>query len=489
MALSFKDLLPKKKPKAKGLFIPEFLKKSRTGADVADDRTNRANEDLEDIRYGQTTAEIIRNYLKNSPDVSHASESIMRFIITDSYTIVAKGLEDDIIDPEATKLTQMFAARLDRLPIRYDGFSPQSSMNANSESLVNQMLTNGNCCAELVLDKSLLPSHIQPISTNELKYRSGGDRAIPYIKQTSGDIVLDTPAVYIASLSQDPTTPYAESWFKSAVQTIIASTKFTNDLKRAFNKASLPRVAASIDTEKFMKSLPPEILYDSKKLKEAFNNIINQIQAELNDLSPEDALVNFDMVEVDHLTAGNASNHENVDTHAKILNGQLSNGLHVLPSLLGRGESQTTASTEAVLFLKIVESLQGRLNEIYSYLFTLAARLHGYDVTVKFTYKKPSLRPEIEEESFLAVRQSRILEQLSLGLISDEEASIKLTGDLPSGEFTPLSGTGFHNGAHPAAENPYSNTSVSGEGVNNTKEQKDRQQGNNKPKSNKTSGR
>lgn len=483
----FSDLLPKKKPKAKGFYLPSFLRKARAGAQITDERTNTANEDYTQIRYGQTSEEVLREFAEKSPDVSHATETIMRFIITDSFTLVAKDLETDTIDPEATQNVQLFASRINKLPMTFDGFSPQSTINSLSESLVTQLLTNGSCMSELVLDKSLLPAYIQTISTNNLKYESKGDRYIPYVKDVGDAVYLDTPAVCIISLSQDPETPYSKSWYRSAIQSIISNQEFTNDLRKSFRKASLPRVTAQIDTEKFKESLPPDVLFDQKKLKAAMDALASDIQSNLNDLNPEDALVNYDIVEIKHLSAGNNSDHENVAVHAKLVNGQLSAGLHVLPSLLGRGESQTTASTEAILFLKIVESLQDRLNEIYSYLFTLAARLHGHDVTVTFKYKKPSLRPEIEEESFLSVRQSRILEQLSLGLISDEEASIELTGDLPSGDFTPLSGTMFHQKKE-EPENLYSNTSAGGDGVNNTKVQKDGNKNNNKPKTNQTTG-
>jgi len=469
----FSDLLPKKKPKAKGLFLPAFLRKAATGAQITDERKNIANDDFTQVRYGASSEEILREFAEKSPDVSHATETIMRFIITDSFTLIAKDLETDTIDPDATANVQMFASRINKLPITFDGFSPQTTINSISESLVKQLLTNGCCMSELVLDKALLPSYIQTISTNSLKYESKGDRYIPYIKDIGDAIYLDSPAVCIISLSQDPETPYSKSWYRAAIQSIISNQEFTDDLRKSFRKASLPRVTAQIDTEKFKESLPPDVLFDQEKMKAVMNATTADIQSTLNDLNPEDALVNFDIVDVKHLSAGNNSDHENVAVHAKLVNGQLSAGLHVLPSLLGRGESQTTASTEAVLFLKIVESLQDRLNEIYSYLFTLAARLQGHDVTVTFKYKKPSLRPEVEEETFLSVRQSRILEQLSLGLISDEEASIALTGDLPSGDFTPLSGTMFHQKKE-EPENPYSNTSVSGEGVNNTQDQKSR---------------
>jgi hypothetical protein len=484
----FTQLLPKKKPKAKGTFIPSFLKRVRTGAKIPDERQNQVNDDLTQIRYGQTTEEIVRDYAKNSPDVSHATELIMRFCITDQFTVVAKNLEDDTINPEATKMIQAFTARINKLPTLPDGFSTQSSINSVSESLIKQLLTNGTCASELVLDKTLLPSYIQAISTNSLEWESKGDRVVPIIKESGNETKLDFPTVNIISLSQDPDTPYSESWYKAAIQAVISSTEFTNDLRRSFRKASLPRVTATIDLEKFKTTLSPEVMYDQKKLKAALETTLTDIEDKLNGLNPEDAVVNFDLVEIDHLSAGNNSNHENVDTHAKIVNGQISNGLHVLPSLLGRGESQTTASTETVLFLKVVESLQDRLNEIFSYLFTMAARLQGQDVTVSFKYKKPSLRPEMEEESFAAVKQSRILEQLSLGFISDDEASIQLTGDLPSGAFKPLSGTGFHQQKQETPDNPYSNTSVGGKQLNNTKEQKDRNQGKQQPKTNQTSG-
>lgn len=484
----FSKLLPKKTMKKGGTFRPSFLLKTRTGSDVSDDRRNQANTDLTTLRYGATTSEIMRDYADNSPDVSHAVESIMRFAITDRYTLVAKDLETDTIDPDATRLVQTFASRLNKLPPTFKGFSQQTSINASSESFIYQLLLNGTCGGELVLDSAKYPSHIQTISTNNLKYRSGGDKVIPYIKDGTEEIVLDTPAVKIISLSQDPETPYAKSWFKAAVQSVISSTEFTNDLRRSFRKASLPRVEATIDIEKFKQTLSPEILYDEEKFNKKLSKTLSDLEDTLNGLNPQDALVHFDIVAVQHLTAGNASNHENVQTHADLVNGQMSAGLHTLPSILGRGESQTTASTETVLFLKLVESLQSRVNELYSYLLTLACRLYGFDVTVDFKYRKPSLRPEIEEESFLSVRQSRVRELLSDGFISDEEASLELTGSLPSGNFTPMSGTGFFKGGNVDTSNLYSNTSVSGEGVNNTKDQKDRQQGTSKPKTNKTSG-
>lgn len=470
----FQDLFSKKSPKKGPLYIPDQIKKTDSGTTISDDRQNYTNTDLTTFRTSQTTAEALRKYRKANPDVSHSAESLLRTIITDNYTLIAKNLEDQTINEEATKTVNAIAARMDRLPTYVDGFSQQSTMAANTESMVLQLLTNGACAAELVLDDALIPADIQVISTTTLKYdKASGERVVPYLDLSSGRIDLNSPTVYIMSLTQDPDQVYSLPWYQAAIQSILSSTEFTDDLRKAFRKASLPRVDIEIKLEEFMKMLSIEDRLDGEKLNAALDNFISRTQSEMNNLNPEDALVHFDSVKAQHLSAGNISSHESVKTHAGLVNGQLSNGLHTLPSILGRGESQSTSSTEALLFLKVTESLQGRVNEIYSYLFTMAMRLMGEDVVVDFAFKKPSLRTEIEEESFLAMRQSRVMELLSYGFISDFEASLILTGKLPSGTFVPLSGTLFYNQKAEPVENPYSNTSVSGKGVNSTKVQKD----------------
>ena len=485
----FSNILPKKKVKKGGTILPVFLRKASKGSDIADDRTNRTNTDLTTLRTGSSTAAVARSYAKVNPDFSHSIESITRFVASDSYTIVARSMEDATVDVDVTKEAQLFATRIDSLPTYADGFSPQSSIASITETLIPQALTNGDCAAELVLDKDLLPSHIQPISTNSLKYKSDGDREVPVIQDTGAEIVLDSPAIYIMKLSPDPESPYSRSWYEAAIQAVIASTQFNNDLRRSFRKASLPRVEAELKIKEIMDSIPAEIKADPEALKKELQTQLDAVKTQLEDLQPQDAVAHYDTVTVKHLSAGNISSHESVKTHGDIINGQLAAGLHTLPAILGRGGNSQASSTEAILFLKIAESLQHRINEVYSYLFTMAMRLRGYDVAVEFKYKKPSLRSDMEDSSFKAMDQSRILELLSLGFITDEEASIRLTGALPSGNYTELSGTGFRAGTSvEPIDNAYSNTSVSGKGVDNTVDQKNQNKGTTKPKSNSTTG-
>jgi len=147
------------------------------------------------------------------------------------------------------------------------------------------------------------------------------------------------------------------------------------------------------------------------------------------------------------------------------------------------------ASLPVMAYLRAVEGEQEKLNHMYSALLTVGVRILGHDVFVKFVYADPELRPKSELSAFRATKQSMILEQLSLGFISDEEASIAITGSLPSGDFTTLSGTRFRDNSAVESSNPYSNTSVTGEGVTDTQTGKNNKAKDQKPSSNKTTGR
>jgi hypothetical protein len=103
-------------------------------------------------------------------------------------------------------------------------------------------------------------------------------------------------------------------------------------------------------------------------------------------------------------------------------------------------------------------------------MFTLAVRLMGMDVYVNFEYEPIDLRPDNELLAFKQTKQMMTLEQLSLGLITDEEASLILTGKLPPAGYKPLSGTMFHKSggaqADPAAGSNYGGATNDGSAMN-----------------------
>jgi hypothetical protein len=111
-----------------------------------------------------------------------------------------------------------------------------------------------------------------------------------------------------------------------------------------------------------------------------------------------------------------------------------------------------------MLFMKsCAGAVKAPVEEFWSRAFTLAARLFGFDVVVDFKFASIDLRPDSELLAFKQTKQMIVLEQLSLGMISDDEACLQLTGRLAPIGMKPLSGTMFKGSnatADPASAQP-----------------------------------
>jgi len=74
---------------------------------------------------------------------------------------------------------------------------------------------------------------------------------------------------------------------------------------------------------------------------------------------------------------------------------------------------------------------------------TLSLRLLGFEGYVEFKFNAIDMRPAHELEAFFTMKQNRIMQQLSMGYVTDDEASWML-GSFPRAEGAPdLSGTLF----------------------------------------------
>jgi len=443
-------IAPPKVPN-KPLAQPSFSKRTKTtNGDqrlVAADRQT-ANLDLLTLRNGTTTKSTIRDLAQVSPDLSASVWAYVRLAVSKNFTAVARN-QDGTANPEATAALQQILARMNYLTDYAQGFNNISGVLAVAESLARELRLYGSCALELVLDRARLPSRLQPISTTQLVFFEAPD-GTNYPVQQIGEVDrnLDTPAFFYESLDQDLMSAYSDSPMESALAASLADAEFTQDIRRVIKRALHPRMDAEIDSEAFRKSIPLELQGDTEGLRAYQNNFVSAVEDVVNGLEVDDALVHLDSVKFSYLNNGNVTLNREYDTLQSLINSKLATGTKAPPSVLGHGSgSANIASAETMLFLKYVAGLQNKLNSIFSRSLTLSVRLMGYDVYCEFAFAQADLRPEAELAAFRAMNQSTVLEQLSIGLISDEEACIQLTGRLPPKGYKPLSGTFFKAGS------------------------------------------
>jgi len=419
-----------------------------------------ANTNILDLRAERTSNATLNKLAKASPDLSAAVAAPSRLSISSEYTLLVKNT-DGTINPEGVLLGQQLIRRFNFLHPTGTGFNPYRSLRSVSESLARELMLYGACSLELVLNSARIPEGLVPISTTQIKFRSKQKRLVPFQEVGGDEISLDIPTFFYVSLDQDLLTAYPDPPMQSAMQPLIAFNDFMNDIRRIFRKAIHPRQVVSIDEDKFRARIPPDILHDSEKLEVYMNTIVSDLEGKLQGLSPEDALVIFDTLDYSIKANENPALANEYKTLGGILEAKTAAGTKSAGIVLNHSSaaSQNIASTSSMLYVKSVEgSVQQKLNEIFSRVFTQAIRLFGLDVVSEFEFKPIDLRPKLELETFKAVRQSRVLEQLSLGLVEDMEASILLTGTVPPPGMKPLSGTRFSSGKSDTG-NPNSNTS------------------------------
>lgn len=444
--------------------VPSFKTQvSKATAVISQADRALANTNTTTYRTGTNTRTILRDMVASSQDLSATVNAYLRVGIPSKYTVLARDM-DGQINPEATNTVQELLRRMTLLGDPTLGYNPTTDLQSLSESLGKELMTYGGMGLELVLDKSRTPAYMQAVSITKIKWREEDGGAYP-VQDTAGtEVSLDIPTFFYASLDQDLLNAYAESPMQSAIQMVLADAQFMIDLRKSMSRVIQPRLVATLIEEKVKEGMPPEIANDPEQMLLFYNNLISQLTTQLTDLQPEEALVGFDSIGYSMLNAnsgGGGNVAETLNTVQKLIESKLASGAKSMSAVLGRDASSSSATTSTMLFMKNADVVRRKLNLIYSRALTVAARLLALDVFVEFSYVELDLRPDGELEAYKAMRQSRTLELLSLGLISDEEACIDLTGNLPPAGMKPLSGTMFKSGSTTVA-NPDSQTSTMG---------------------------
>jgi hypothetical protein len=409
-----------------------------------------------DLRSKVNDYTLIRAITTNSPEISASVSLTLRTAITKNYSVIARTM-DGQVDAAATEMAHQMLRRLTFLGSADASFGAQQGLQSLSETLALDMIHSGAMALEVSLDKQRIPASFNPVAVKTLVFYEE-ENSFRVVQRIGGvDINLDIPTFIYVALDQVVTEAYPTSMLVSVVQAVMADLDFNNDMRRSLKRAVLPRMNSVIDSEKFRKNTPPEIAADPDKYAEYQNAAIAAVSGVINGLNPEDALVSFDYVSHSYVDGGHDPSAV-IERVQKVLNAKLVAGSKAMPVTLGFAATSGASSAESLLFLKHCEGVQKKLNECYSRALTVAIRVMGIDGYVEFEYDEPNLKPNEELEAFKAMKQSRVLELLSLGLMTDEEACLRLTGHLPPAGAPKLQGTMFKYG-QAETKNPASNTS------------------------------
>lgn len=409
-----------------------------------DDNVNLSRS-IRDSRNSSAAATKMRALFETDGLVSTAITNYLAMMNT-GYRLKAYATSTEEFSRDAVVAAEAVIASLDSEYDYSKGFSDKRGLDGYIESMRLEVLLTGGVGLELVLDTHRLPRDMHVFPYDSVTWVSKGDgRKVPTQRNLQGgdDIVLDLPTVFIAESLKSAQRKYALPLMHSGLSRVFHYDTFLEDAWRVITRAGMSRLIVSLDYEMVVASAPPEIKGDPNKLSNYLDDVRVAHQDALSNLNPEDALVVYSTAVVNALrtTGEKAEIAQLIDQ----LSGLAASALKSSPTMLGLrlGGSQNTSSVEALLSTKTAAMLQKPVEEVLSRALTLAVRLYGVDAYVEVEFEEVELRPDLELEPHKVMRQSRVLEQLSLGILTDDEANSEIgNSSLPEG-FETLSGTGF----------------------------------------------
>ena len=421
--------------------------------------TYNVYQDSSNIRgLGSDIYSIIDELHRYDPDAANALWAMLRFAET-PLSIIYKDEKGEF---DADKTREFNTA----LKAKWLFSVREPSPEEISSMIIRELFLHGGIGIEIVLDKFKLPLNYVFVHNKDINWKWKNSTFIPYQTKTGGgEVNLDIPTFFFQTLDRQISQATGESPLLTAIQAIDFKRQVIIDIQRVVKRVGYPRIKVTVLEDVMRKHAPADMKSDPKKLATWLKEQKTALATDLKSIKPEDAIVLYDSVDMEYLK-NNVTSSLDFRPLIEILDGQVVSALKSLPSILGKtkGSSQNTASMEAMVYLNTPTYLQRRSEKLLSQIFTMTARLMGYNGFVECKHQAINLRPELELEPQKLAKQSRILQLQSFGHITDSEAAILLGVDhLPKEE---LYGTLFLTGGPSVdTENISPNTDPTGRSI------------------------
>jgi len=438
-------ILPKRKSKTGGTAVTPTFNVSAPQQVIPVPGTQDHLTDIFETRIAQDANALMRFIAKNDPDVSAAFNAYLTLSNTEPLFFV-RDVNGEI-DRNADKLLRQLLVVMTHQTDYTLGFQMKPSLKSMCESLRYMNLLRGACMGELVVNKQLVPAEIRlvdPLTIQWFEAKAGEYKPMQSVAGASQLIDLDIPTFFASYYRRDPLSIYPTSTFISAINTISARQQVINELYRITRATGWPRIDLKIVEEVLIKTAPGDVKADPTKLRAYVGAQLTGIANQFANIRSDQAFVHTDSVEAKVINEKSAGVSINMDSVIGVLNAQNQAALKTVATVLGRGDNGVnTASVETRVFSMNADELNMPVAEFLSRVLTTAMQILGQQVFIEVRFRKAELRPDLELEPQLTMRQSRLQKDLSLGIITDDDYHIQMYNQIRPDAAPELSGTGF----------------------------------------------
>lgn len=446
-------ILPKGKAPAGGVSFTDTFRPANTTFPLPQPTGREHLTDLFTSRTSGDAKTLLKSLFQQDPDVSAAVNAFLTVADVEPYWVVRDPL--GAISRDGHKMVEQVLLSLFTRSdyTKPSGFALRQSLRATCADFRYMALLRGGIGGELVVDKTGLPYEIRNVDMGTIFWLEKAPGVYIPEQRTPASpkfIVLDIPTFFASFFRRDPSEIYSQSFFLSAINTISARQQVVNDLYRIMRITGLPRLDITLIEEVLRKNAPADCKIDENKMIVWLESRRTEVMRAYAGLRAEDAMVHFDSMEPKMLNDNKPGVSLDITSVIETLNAQNQAALKVMATIIGRGTGGVnTASVEARVFALNAEQLNQPIAELMSQILTLAIRLNGIEATVEFCFEKIELRPALELEPQLTMKQTRYLQLLSLGVITDDEFNLEMFNRISPDGAPQLTGTNFLTPAKP----------------------------------------
>lgn len=400
--------------------------------------------DIFDNRSSLDSRALLKNLFVTDPDMSASVHAFLTVANTTPIMIV-RDVNDQIDRPGQLILNQLMMAFTTRTDYT-KGFKIVPTLNSLTEAMRYMLLLRGAIGGELIVSKEFVPTEIRMVDMGGIEFfEILPGQFTPRQRALNGEIIpLDIPTFFATWFRRDPTGIYSNSPFVSAINTIAARQQVINDLYRIMKITGFPRMSIKVIEEVLLRNAPASVKMTPELQAQYLQTQMAAITQAVSNIRPDQTFIHLDSMEPGMINDKNPGNAMNIDSVIEALNSQNQAGLRTMATIIGRGTSGVnTATVEARVFSMSAEAINAPIADFLSQALTLAIRLQGSQSYVDVKFAPVELRSVTELETQLLIRSQRLKQDLSLGIISDDEYCLQMYNRITLDGQPPLSGTGF----------------------------------------------
>lgn len=311
------------------------------------------------------------------------------------------------------------------------GVNNSSGLDGMIDQLHASSVTHGGMACEVVVDSDATDIEdvllIDPSTFIEYKWNENEHRYEIYQQRDDGKkIDLYEGNFFYVPHQPKVGRPDGTLQFLPAVVTMTQFYQLFADSMRILNRIGYPRYNVTIDEEKLLNSLPPNMKSSIEQQNKAFRDAFNQVQSSLRTIGKDSDIIHFSSNEIEII--GGGVNGAGIDVRAwfEVLEPLIVNSFTMTPVLMGRLKtgSYSLGTVEFKIVTDTVDSMRRGSKRILEQVINLWARVKGYPIYAVVNHNPINWEVEKEklEAQLLKMEKNRRAEEY--GWISKDNAAI-----------------------------------------------------------------